>query len=173
MLPAPVAPEQGTALSTTATETSDPIRNCRAMVNPIIPAPIITTSKERDSADIGCDPENETGSGRVVILVALDTNLEPRKKLFLVPNSLFEYETTPFEREIGFGFGQQKMDEAEKAIFFWVFFGRKWEWRNERKERQILYQFCWTHLIWWGIIFNKSNPFFFFFNKSKIQNCAL
>lgn len=116
MLPAPVAPEQGTALSTTATERSDPIKNCRAMVNPIIPAPIITTSKERDSADIGCDPENETGSGRAVIRVALDTNLEPRKELFfLVPNSLLEYETTPFEREIGFGFGfgQQKMDEVE------------------------------------------------------------
>ena len=126
MLPAPVAPEQGTALSTTAKERSDPIKNCRAMVNPIIPAPVITTSKERDSADMGHNPENETGSGRFVIRVALDANLEPKKKLFLVPNSLFEYETTPFDREIGFGFGQQKnllrrWMRLNKPFFFCVF----------------------------------------------------
>ena len=103
MFPAPVAPEQGTALS--RQKRSDPIKNCRAIVNPIIPAPTITTSKERDSADIGYDSDKVTGSGRVVILAVLDTNLDPRKKLFLVPNSLFEDETTPFLGEMGFGFG--------------------------------------------------------------------
>lgn len=41
-----MAPEQGTALSTTVTDRSDPVRNWRAMVNPMIPPPTTTTSKE-------------------------------------------------------------------------------------------------------------------------------
>jgi 7,8-dihydro-6-hydroxymethylpterin-pyrophosphokinase len=91
------------------------------MVNPIIPAPIITTSKlSQQDADIGCDPDIETDSGRFLNLVVLvDTNLEPKNKLLLLLNSLFEYETTPFSREMGFGFGQQN-DEAE-AIFLTLF----------------------------------------------------
>ena len=55
-------------------------------------------------------------SGRFLNLVVLvDTNLEPKNKLLLRLNSLFEYETTPFSGEMGFGFGQQN-DETE-AIF--------------------------------------------------------
>jgi hypothetical protein len=64
-----VAPEQGTALSTTATDRSDPIRNCRAIVNPMIPAPMITTSKVREDADI-------TASGRSI---RVDIEMEPNK----------------------------------------------------------------------------------------------
>jgi len=44
VIPAPVAPEQGTALSTTATERSEETRKWRAMVKPMTPAPTTTTS---------------------------------------------------------------------------------------------------------------------------------
>lgn len=59
MLPAPVAPEQGTAASTTETERSDSSRNCRAIVRPIIPAPTTTTSNVWDDAFIGFKPRKE------------------------------------------------------------------------------------------------------------------
>ena len=105
------------AFSTTATKSSDLISNCRAMVNPIILALMITTSKlSQQDADIGCHPDKETDSIRFLNLIVLvDTNLEPKIKLLLLLNSLFEYETTSFSGEMGFGFGQQN-DEAE-AIF--------------------------------------------------------
>jgi len=44
VIPAPVAPEQGTALSTMATERSEERRKWRAMVKPMTPAPTMTTS---------------------------------------------------------------------------------------------------------------------------------
>ena len=118
-LPAPVALEQGTTFYTTDTESFDPINNCRVMVNPIILAPMIMTSKlSQQDADIGCHPDKETDSGRFLNLVVLvDTNLEPKIKLLLLLNSLFEYETTSFSGEMRFGFGQQN-DEAE-AIFLY------------------------------------------------------
>lgn len=51
VLPAPVAPEQGTAASTRATERSEARSKWRAMVNPMIPAPTMTTSKGLDAED--------------------------------------------------------------------------------------------------------------------------
>lgn len=53
LIPAPVAPAQGTAASTTATDKFDWRRNWRAMVNPITPAPTMTTSND-------CVPDPET-----------------------------------------------------------------------------------------------------------------
>lgn len=52
-----MAPEQGTALSTTATDRSDPVRNWRAMVNPMIPPPTTTTSNELREAVTRSDRE--------------------------------------------------------------------------------------------------------------------
>ena len=102
MFPAPVAPEQGTALSTTATEKIRPDKKLSGYSQPDYSS---SDYHHIERADIGYDSDKVTGSGRVVILAVLDTNLDPRKKLFLVPNSLFEDETTPFLGEMGFGFG--------------------------------------------------------------------
>lgn len=91
-LPAPVAPEQGTAASITATERSDPRRNWRAMDKPMIPAPIITTSKEQDS-ELCFEPA--TRSGRYPLLRVLPVEDENESGTYpgsLCPNKLeFEY----------------------------------------------------------------------------------
>lgn len=62
-IPAPVAPEQGRALSTTATERSEERRKWRAMVKPMTPAPTTTTSYW------WAEEEQETENGVLVEVV--------------------------------------------------------------------------------------------------------
>lgn len=52
-----MAPEQGRALSTTATDRSELVRNWRAMVKPMMPPPTTTTSKELFEAETRSDGE--------------------------------------------------------------------------------------------------------------------
>jgi hypothetical protein len=78
-IPAPVAPEQGTPLSIIATDRSESMRNCRATVKPMMPAPTITTSKTLSSLS-----EEKDDRAIILFLVAGNLYLYEREDLFLV-----------------------------------------------------------------------------------------
>lgn len=111
MLPAPVAPEQGMSLSTTATERSELNRSCRAMLNPMIPAPMITTSKEWE-AGVGSIAEARAGTDRSALIVLEENEMilwgssEPNKQDSAMRpggNGLFGGEANVIGLGVGFG----------------------------------------------------------------------
>lgn len=104
-LPAPVAPEQGTALSTTATDRSDSSSNCRATVNPMMPAPTITTSKECWDATTGFEP-TRTRPSRSPVGPFKGVRVVHRLTGILDPNRLERS-----ARVHGGGLGETKEDE--------------------------------------------------------------
>jgi hypothetical protein len=81
----------------------------------MIPAPMITTSKEREDADV-------TASGRFIRADSEKdfpaSNLEPNKLVFdskaRLPNCLLGAETTPLVQGLGFG------RNVEAKAIFWV-----------------------------------------------------